>query len=63
MAYAAALSEMSLTDVLSETGTEMPNPLFSQTKITPSFHTEARFMASWVTPWLEAPSPKNATAT
>ena len=37
--------------------------LFSQTKITGSFHTAARLSDSWKTPWLEAPSPKKATAT
>src|SRR6476661_5369621 len=38
-------------------------PLFSATKIAGRFHTDARFIASAVVPWLEAPSPKNATPT
>ncbi len=37
--------------------------MFSQKKIAGSFHTAARFTASWNAPWATAPSPKNATAT
>src|SRR3989338_6692674 len=37
--------------------------LFSHRKTSGSFHTAARFMASWITPWLDAPSPKKEIAT
>src|SRR3989337_1731631 len=36
--------------------------LFSHRKTSGSFHTAARFMASWITPWLDAPSPNTETA-
>ena len=32
--------------------------LFSQKKMTGSLCTAAKFMASWQSPWLDAPSPK-----
>src|SRR5690242_17685533 len=38
-------------------------PLFSATKIAGRFQIVARLSDSNVVPWLEAPSPKNATAT
>ena len=37
--------------------------LFSHTNRTGSFQILARFMDSWSTPWLVAPSPKKATLT
>src|SRR5512132_4022154 len=37
--------------------------LFSHMKMMGSFQTAARLSDSWTTPWLEAPSPKNATTT
>jgi hypothetical protein len=37
--------------------------LFSQTKITGSFHTAAKFKASWKAPILVVPSPKKQTET
>ena len=37
--------------------------LFSQTKITGSFHTAAKLSASWKAPMFVAPSPKKQTAT
>ena len=36
--------------------------LFSHTKITGSFHTTAKFSASWKAPMLVVPSPKKHTA-
>lgn len=37
--------------------------MFSQTKITGSFHSAAMFIDSWKAPSATAPSPKKATAT
>ena len=44
-------------------GVERPQWLFSTTNTTGSFHTAARFSASWKSPSLVAPSPVNAAAT
>ncbi len=60
--YGFARSAM-LPDVTVEYGENSENPLFSQTKITGSFHRVETFNASHSTPWLAAPSPKKATPT
>ncbi len=42
---------------------DRPQWLFSMTNSTPSRHTAARFMASWTSPSLVAPSPTSTAAT
>ena len=54
---------MRSTDVVARYEVVSAYWLFSHTKTTGSRHTAARFSDSWNTPWLEAPSPKNATTT
>ena len=44
-------------------GVEIAHWLFWQRKITGSFNTPAKFMASWTAPSDVAPSPKNPIAT
>jgi len=41
----------------------MAQPLFSHTKMTGSLCTPAKFIASWISPWLLVPSPKDVMAT
>src|SRR5690606_32226484 len=60
---AAARSAMSSLATDHVEDVDSAYPLFSATKIAGRFHTVARFSDSSVVPWLEAPSPKNATAT
>ena len=63
MLYPAPRSATLGMAVAYSTGVDSAYWLFSQTNITGSFHTEARFILSWSTPWLAPPSPKKATAT
>src|SRR5580700_11084118 len=51
------------TAVTSPIGVYSMYRLFSQTKITGSFHTAAKFSASWNAPILVVPSPKKHTET
>ncbi len=44
-------------------GENSEKPLFSQTRISGSFHSAETLSASISTPWLAAPSPKKAIAT
>ena len=61
MLYAAALLAKLLAAVAFDTGIDSPYRLFSQTKMTGSFQSEAKFTASWNAPVLAAPSPKKQT--
>src|SRR5947209_450769 len=49
--------------VVRELAVESAYWLFSQRKMIGSAHTAARFSASWTTPWLAPPSPKQAMTT
>ena len=49
---------MSVTDCVRANAVPMAYRLFSQMKITGSFHRAAMFSDSWKTPWAADPSPK-----
>ncbi len=57
------LSDSRAQAYCSLTGVDRPYWLFSMTKSTGSFHTAARFTASWKSPSEVPPSPLNTAAT
>src|SRR5499426_4554978 len=63
IAYAAARAAIDSPAIVRFDDVDSAYWLFSQRKMIGSFHTAARFSDSWTTPWLEAPSPKNAMTT
>jgi hypothetical protein len=63
MPYPAALARVPCRTNCSSVGVEYAYRLFSMTKTIGSDRSEARFMASWTSPVLDEPSPKNANPT
>src|SRR5947209_17210774 len=63
MPYARALTAMVRDAVCFDVGTLMDQWLFWQTRMQGALQTAAKFIATWKSAWLVAPSPQNATAT